>query len=297
MKVLLCSVQVGQPRQIPDREPWVTAFYKEPVAGPVSLSRENLSGDRQPDLTVHGGPDKAVCVYSADHYPEWRRELGEQDCGPGWFGENFTVEGQTEETVCVGDVYRVGSAVVEVSQPRGPCWKLGRRWGRLDLPKLVVRSGRSGWYLRVLEGGDVAAGQVLALGDRPYPKWTIDMVNRLTYAGRRMRHQLRDDRKQLAGCGDRNKTHYKWRHRRVSSIRRPKYPKLTASASRPTTTHQCNALGLNSASSGANTIRRTATSRRNSPAISPRDFRFAKRSAISRRSSPRKTRPLARQRT
>ena len=148
----------------------------------MSLSSTNLAGDGQADLKVHGGPDKAVCVYSADHYPFWRQELGVQECGPGWFGENFSVEGQRETDVAVGDTYRIGTAVVQISQPRAPCWKLGRRWHRLDMPKLVVQSGRTGWYLRVLETGDVECGDALTLLDRPFSRWTIDAVNAVAYS-------------------------------------------------------------------------------------------------------------------
>jgi MOSC domain-containing protein YiiM len=104
-------------------------------------------------------------VYAADHYPLWREELVVPECGPGWFGENFSVTGQAESTVAIGDTYRIGTAVVQVSQPRAPCWKLGRRWNRLDMPKIVVRSGRTGWYLRVLEAGTVECGEMLTLLD------------------------------------------------------------------------------------------------------------------------------------
>ena len=119
---------------------------------PRALSSTNLAGDGQADLKVHGGPDKAVCVYSADHYPLLAPGTGRsRSADPGWFGENFSVEGQSETDVAVGDTYRIGTAVVQISQPRAPCWKLGRRWNRLDMPKLVLQSGRTGWYLRVLE--------------------------------------------------------------------------------------------------------------------------------------------------
>jgi MOSC domain-containing protein YiiM len=196
---VLHSVRVGVPRRREaGGETWMSSFYKDLVSGPVRLERENLAGDRQADLTVHGGPEKAVCVYSGDHYAEWRQELGVWDGGPGWFGENFTVTDQTEQTVVIGDVYRVGSALVQVSQPRGPCWKLAQRWGRLDLPKRVVRSGRSGWYLRVLEPGEVSAGQPFVLENRDDDRWTIAMVNRLTYARGHDRASLRDLRHALA---------------------------------------------------------------------------------------------------
>ncbi|OFW06574.1 MAG: hypothetical protein A3H96_12970 [Acidobacteria bacterium RIFCSPLOWO2_02_FULL_67_36] len=200
MSVVLSSVRVGQPRTVAGATPWVTGFFKDRVSGPVRLSRENLAGDRQADLRVHGGPDKAVCVYSADHYPAWRRELGIEDCGPGWFGENFSVEGQTETTACIGDVYRAGSALVQISQPRGPCWKLARRWGRPEFVQLVTDSRRTGWYLRVIEEGDVTAGESLVLTERPYSQWTVARVNDLTYTRRPAASRLGGERLELAAC-------------------------------------------------------------------------------------------------
>ncbi len=182
MTARILSINVGRPKPIQDVEPWMTGIYKTPVSGPVRLGLENLDGDGQADLKVHGGPDKAVCVYSADHFPTWRQELGVPECGPGWFGENFSVTGQTESTVAIGDTYRIGTAIVQVSQPRAPCWKLGRRWQRLDMPKLVVRSGRTGWYLRVLETGTVESGEAITLLDSPYSQWTIEAVNDVAYS-------------------------------------------------------------------------------------------------------------------
>ena len=178
----LSSLNVGLPAYFTSAEPWTSGIYKSPVLGRISLSTVNLAGDGQADLKVHGGPDKSVCVYSADHYPFWRHELGVPECGPGWFGENFSVEGQGEKDVAVGDTYRVGTAIVQISQPRAPCWKLGRRWHRPDMPKLVVQSGRTGWYLRVLETGDVERGDALALVERPFPHLTIDAVNAVAYS-------------------------------------------------------------------------------------------------------------------
>ena len=139
MQPVIVSVNVGRPIDIQNgTETWTSGIFKSAVSGPVRLAAENLDGDQQADLRVHGGPDKAVCVYSADHYPYWREQLGVQECGPGWFGENFSVEGQNEGTVSIGDTFRVGTVIVQVSQPRAPCSKLGRRWNRLDMPKLVI---------------------------------------------------------------------------------------------------------------------------------------------------------------
>lgn len=182
MTARLVSLNVGRPMRLDDAEPWTSGIYKSSVEGRVHLASENLDGDGQADLQVHGGPDKAVCVYSADHYRRWRDELGVRECGPGWFGENFSIEGQTESQVAVGDTYAIGTAVVQVSQPRAPCWKLARRWNRDDMPKLVIAHGRTGWYLRVLQAGDVERGAELTLIDRLFPRWTIDAVNAVAYS-------------------------------------------------------------------------------------------------------------------
>src|SRR5262249_47371619 len=135
----------------PLEQPWTSAYYKDPVTGPVKLGRLGLEGDQQADRRVHGGPDMAVLAYSIDHYPVWRRELGIESMGPGGFGENFAVAGRDERTVCVGDVIAIGDARLQVSQPRGPCANISRRWKRADLLKRVTENGRSGWYLRVLD--------------------------------------------------------------------------------------------------------------------------------------------------
>lgn len=177
----LVSIQVGGPRfHGPDvglAEPldhrWHSAFFKEPVSGPVLLSSTNLAGDRQADPRVHGGAEMAVLCYSAEHYPAWRTELGIGEMGPGGFAENFTISGQDELSVCIGDVYRVGEATVQVSQPRGPCYKISYRWKRPDLLKRCEASGRHGWYLRVLEEGLVEAGQAVDLLERPNPGWSV----------------------------------------------------------------------------------------------------------------------------
>ena len=178
---ILVSVQVGRPRflgtdaGLPEQldHRWRSAFFKEPVAGPVMLRSTNLEGDRQADPRVHGGPEMAVLAYSADHYPAWRKELGIAEMGPGGFAENFTISGQDELSVCIGDVYRVGGARVQVSQPRGPCYKISYRWKRPDLLDRCEASGRHGWYLRVLDEGLVAAGLPVELLERPNPDWSV----------------------------------------------------------------------------------------------------------------------------
>ena len=185
------SVQVGRPRwhgtpgaTDPFDRPFATGFWKEPVAGPVAVRFTNLDGDGQADLVNHGGADKAVLAYAAAHYPDWRAELARPDLPHGAFGENLTVADWTETDVCVGDVWRVGSAVLAVSQPRQPCWKLARRWRLKDLPARVVESGRCGWYLRVLTEGVVEAGDVAERVERPRPEWTVRRAHRVMYFGR-----------------------------------------------------------------------------------------------------------------
>jgi MOSC domain-containing protein YiiM len=161
--VKLLSVNVALPREVSANGKSVrTGIFKQPTAGRVRLSRLNLAGDAQGDLTVHGGPDKAVYAYSFDHYAYWTQKLGRNDLAPGQFGENFTVEGMTEEEIFLGDVFHVGEALVEVSQPRLPCFKLGLKMGDPKFPKQFLASGRLGFYLRVLEEGAVAAGDEIA---------------------------------------------------------------------------------------------------------------------------------------
>jgi len=122
---------------------------KRAVEGPVWLGRENLAGDGQADRQHHGGPDHAVLAYSIDHYPAWREELG-RELPPGSFAENLAITGRDESTVCIGDTYAIGTALVQVAQPRQPCVKIARRLGIPDLTRRVERTGRTGWYLRVL---------------------------------------------------------------------------------------------------------------------------------------------------
>jgi MOSC domain-containing protein YiiM len=155
MKIV--SVNVGLPRRIrwKDREV-VTSIFKSPVAGPLMLYRLNLDGDRQSDLENHGGRSKAVYAYPAEHYETWRRELPGTDLSWGAFGENFTTQGIQEEHTYIGDHFRIGRAVVMVTQPRIPCYKLGLRLGRDDIVKRFLASNRSGIYFSVVEEGLVA---------------------------------------------------------------------------------------------------------------------------------------------
>jgi MOSC domain-containing protein YiiM len=131
-----------------------------------------LNGDGQADLRYHGGVDRAILGYSVDHYPTWHSELG-YSLVHGAFGENFTIARLFEDNVCIGDVYRLGPVLVQVSQPRQPCWKLSRRHGIPGLAASAEKTGRTGWYMRVLQEGYVEAGMELVLQERPYPEWTV----------------------------------------------------------------------------------------------------------------------------
>ncbi|HKR22839.1 MAG TPA: MOSC domain-containing protein [Pyrinomonadaceae bacterium] len=144
-------------------EPVSTGIFKEPVTSRLMLRTLNLDGDRQADLSVHGGPEKAVYVYASEHYPFWKQELPEMDLPWGVFGENFTTEGLLETDVHIGDKFRIGSAEVMVTQPRMPCYKLGIRFGRTDIIKRFLMSECTGFYLSVLKEGEVGAGDEFQL--------------------------------------------------------------------------------------------------------------------------------------
>ncbi len=155
----LISVNVSLPKKVPYQGRTVsTGIFKEPVGGRVMVRRLNLEGDGQADRNVHGGINKAVYAYPFEHYAYWSRELGRTDFTYGQFGENFTVSGMLEDAVRIGDVFRIGSALVEVTQPRAPCFKLGIRMGMESFPMTFMSSGRTGFYMKVLEEGEVGAG-------------------------------------------------------------------------------------------------------------------------------------------
>jgi len=159
--VKLLSVNVSLPREVVHQGRRVsTGIFKQPVEGRVQLRRLNLEGDGQGDPDVHGGEDKAVYAYTVENYQHWKQALSREfPCGQ--FGENFTVEGMPDDVVHVGDVFRVGDALVEITQPRVPCFKLGLKMGMDHFPKMFLASGRLGFYLRVLEEGGVEAGDLI----------------------------------------------------------------------------------------------------------------------------------------
>jgi MOSC domain-containing protein YiiM len=155
----LISINVSLPKEVDfEGQKVITGIFKEPIEGRIILRRLNLDGDKQADLTVHGGPDKAVYAYPIEHYEFWRKVYPDIKMPNGMFGENFTTEGLMEAEVNVGDIFRIGSAKVIATQPRMPCYKLGVKFGRMDVLKKFLASGRSGIYFKVLEEGEVGTG-------------------------------------------------------------------------------------------------------------------------------------------
>jgi MOSC domain-containing protein YiiM len=181
----LLSIQVGAPTthlrpgsSDPLDRPWRTGFFKAQVDGPLWLGRQNLFGDGQANRKVHGGPDKAVLAYAGAHYRLWRAELGMPELPHGAFAENFTVSDLDESSVCIGDVYAIGDARVQVSQPRQPCSNITRRWRIADFTQRVADTGRTGWYLRVMHEASIQAGQRIELLERPRPDWSVARATR-----------------------------------------------------------------------------------------------------------------------
>ena len=176
----LVSVNVGLPREVTHKGKTVTTgIFKEPVAGRIQVRSLNLDGDRQADLSVHGGPSKAIYAYPSEHYAYWRQELPGMDLPWGMFGENFTTEGLLEGLVNIGDRFRVGSAEVMVTEPRLPCYKLGVKFGREDILKRFLQSGRTGFYVAVLREGEVGAGDGIECIVRDPNNITVPDIMRL----------------------------------------------------------------------------------------------------------------------
>lgn len=181
MRVL--SVNVGVPRPVSYRGKTVeTGIWKQPVAGRVAIVGDNLVGDRQADLRVHGGRDKAVYGYPAEHYAWWRERLPGADLAWGAFGENLTVEGLLEDAVRVGERFRIGTAELMVTQPRTPCFKLGIKFGRPQIVKEFLRSERSGFYFAVVRPGEIGAGDVIERVHAEPASMTITELVRLSLA-------------------------------------------------------------------------------------------------------------------
>jgi MOSC domain-containing protein YiiM len=175
----LISVNVGMPREVPWNDITIsTGIYKKPVSGDINVGKLNLAGDGQADLTVHGGPDKAVYAYPAEHYGFWRDEFPEMPLTWGYFGENLTTIGLREETIHIGDQLKIGSATFAVTQPRLPCYKLALRFGRDDIIKRFLASRRSGFYLAVREEGALNSSSAVEIIHRdPNQVTIVDIIN------------------------------------------------------------------------------------------------------------------------
>lgn len=201
--IIVQNLFVGLPKTVgkkdakdPMEREWTSAIFKVPVDGPVWLSKTHLAGDGQADLKHHGGPEKAVFVYPSEHYDYWQKEMEMSEMKSGGMGENFSTIHITEESISIGDTFRVGDAIVQVSQPRQPCWKPARRFKRKDLALLIQKSGKTGWYFRVLKEGYVKRGDVLERIDRPCPEWTIARCNYIMHVDKNNLEAA----KQLAEC-------------------------------------------------------------------------------------------------
>lgn len=172
----LLSLHVGKVRPY-TRAGTTSAIAKSPVGGRLRITTLGLAGDEQADLRVHGGVDKAIHHYPLDHYAAWRQEIAHPLLdSAGAFGENFSTQGWTEASVHFGDIVQAGSAVLQVSQGRQPCWKLNDRFGQPDMARRLQSTGRTGWYYRVLEEGAISAGDRLIVLERPYPQWPLSLL-------------------------------------------------------------------------------------------------------------------------
>ena len=217
MKIL--AISVGSERTVSDGPSGSdgatkSAIFKKPVDGKIMLRLRGLDGDMQTDVEVHGGFERAVLVYSWDNYSIWRQELGRNDLAYGEFGENFTVEGMVDGDVHIGDLFKVGGAVVEITHGRIPCQKLGIRFSDPGFPKVFLKSLRTGFFLRVLEEGEVEAGDTfrrLAVGpERITVKEAVDLL-----------HGTAIDPKKLAALADLSALALSWRKRAKLKIQRP----------------------------------------------------------------------------
>jgi MOSC domain-containing protein YiiM len=192
----LLSIQVGAIAPLgPNAVP--SGFVKHGVEGAVAVGPLGLAGDEQADLAVHGGRDKAVYGYAASHYPAWIADFPEHRdlFVGGGMGENLTIAGMTEADLCVGDVHRIGGVTLQACQPRQPCFKFALRFGDKRLPKAMVRNGRAGWYYRVIEGGTIAAGDVVETIARPHPEFGFARLVEIAS----FRNATRDELEAMAG--------------------------------------------------------------------------------------------------
>lgn len=176
----ILSVNVSLPKEIDfEGQRVITSIFKEPIEGRIMLRTLNLDGDEQADLAVHGGPNKAIYAYPIEHYVFWREVFPSMEMPYGMFGENFTIEGLMESEVSVGDTFEIGSSKVMATQPRMPCYKLGIKFGRMDIVKKFLASGRSGIYFKVLEEGEVSAGDLIVQIEKDINQVAISDIVRL----------------------------------------------------------------------------------------------------------------------
>lgn len=197
------KIFIGKAKQLGDSnatkpmdKPWVTGIFKNECTGKVWLGKTGFIGDEVGDKKNHGGPEKAVFTYPIKHYTYWKEELALESIDMGGMGENFAVLEMDEFTVFIGDTFKVGDAVIQVSQPRQPCWRPARRFGIVDLALRIQNTGFTGWYFRVLQEGYVQAGSDMQLMERPYPQWSIAACNEVM-------HVYKDDLRMaddLASC-------------------------------------------------------------------------------------------------
>lgn len=203
-QISILSVNVGMPKPVSDQgKTVISGIFKQQVDSPLFLSKVNFAGDAQGDLVHHGGVEKAVCVYAYEHYAYWENQFG-HSLTFGAFGENLTIEGMCEDEVCIGDLFQMGEAVVQVSQPRQPCFKLGIRYGRPDLPLWFQDSGYTGFYLRVLAEGTVRKEDGLVRMKRHPAQVTIAYANHVM-------HHDQDNREAIARILDVEELSVNWR--------------------------------------------------------------------------------------
>jgi MOSC domain-containing protein YiiM len=181
----LLQMRAGRVRVYPGTsggtETWTSAIDKQPVSGSVTITPLGIDGDEHGDPVNHGGPDKAILCYAREHYAKWSEELGAVAPPPGTLGENFEIGGRNEEEVCIGDIFQLDGVMLQISQPRQPCWKPGRLHRVAQLAARILKTGRTGWYLRILQGGIVTAPAPLHLLERPHPEWTVARATRVMH--------------------------------------------------------------------------------------------------------------------
>lgn len=160
---------------------WTSGINKGPISGSANVTALGVEGDQHADLVNHGGRDKAILCYAREHYTKWSEELGTGAPPTGTLGENFEIGGANEKSVCIGDIFQIGSAVVQISQPRQPCWKPALLHALPHLTAQILKTGRTGWYVRVLQEGVVDAPAPIHLIERPHPKWTVARATRVKH--------------------------------------------------------------------------------------------------------------------